>query len=259
MSNDVPVIAIDGLAASGKGTVAKAVASRLAWNLLDSGLLYRITAFLADEFDLDMEDRSGIADLISKRVCIDYSSSGIEARSNSEREQLSRSVVVLSDSLQGKSVYWNGQDVTAIVRGDKVTRNAALVAASQRIRNELVPKQREQRVNPGLVADGRDMGTVIFPDAPLKVFLDASDEVRARRRMEQMGMEDTAKNFHDVLKNLKDRDNRDSLRKVAPAVAAKDAVTLDSSELTAQETVDRVLKLARARGLTTKYSNPGQD
>ena len=249
MSSDVPVIAIDGLSASGKGTVATKISLRLGWNLLDSGLLYRIVAFLADAFKLSLDDEDAIKELLSSQVSIDYSNSGIRARSKEIDNQLRNGVLILSDSLHRKTVEWNGEDVTSVVRNNKTSRGAARVAASRRIRNVLIPKQREQRVMPGLVADGRDMGTVIFPDAQLKIFMEASPETRARRRMAQLGAADTEESFRQTLQSLHERDSKDSLRDVAPAVPAHDAIRLDSSDLSVEETVAHVMDLARERAM----------
>lgn len=247
MSSNIPVITIDGLSASGKGTVATAISLKLGWNLLDSGLLYRIVAFLADHFELDIDDEKAIEILIAHRVKIVYSNGGVQARLGELGQPLRDGVLILSDSLHRKTVQWNGDDVTNAVRGNKISRLAARVAASRRIRNVLVPKQREQRTMPGLVADGRDMGTVIFPDAQLKIFLEASPETRARRRMAQLGAAETEASYRHVLQSLQERDERDSLREVAPAQPAPDAVCIDSSALSVDDTVARVMDLAKQR------------
>lgn len=247
MTSSVPVITIDGLSASGKGTVATSVSLKLGWNLLDSGLLYRVVAFLVDKYDLQYEDVEDIADLVERKVRIKYSTTGIKASSSKDFRELRNSVMVVSDSLHRKTVQWNGEDVTSIVRSNEISRGAALVAGSRRIRSVLVPKQREQRIEPGLVADGRDMGTVIFPDAQLKIFLEASLETRTKRRMVQLGAASTDDSFRRVLQSLKDRDERDSLREVAPAVPAPDAIRLDSSDLSVNDTVDLVMREARNR------------
>ncbi len=249
MTSSVPVITIDGLSASGKGTVATSVSLKLDWNLLDSGLLYRVVAFLVAKYKLQYEDVEDIVELVERKVRIEYSTTGIQASSSRESRQLRDSVMVVSDSLHRKTVQWNGEDVTSVVRSNEISRGAALVAASRRIRSVLVPKQREQRVEPGLVADGRDMGTVIFPDAQLKIFLQASLETRTKRRMAQLGAANTDESFRRVLHSLKDRDERDSLRDVAPAVPAHDAIQLDSSNLSVEDTVGLVMREARNRGI----------
>lgn len=249
MTSNVPVITIDGLSASGKGTVANRISRELRWNLLDSGLLYRVVAFIAVKNDLQYESVEDIAELVERKVQIQYSTTGVKANYPEQPYKLRSSLIVtvVSDSLQRKTVHWNGEDVTSIVRGNEISRGAALVAASRSIRSVLVPKQREQRIEPGLVADGRDMGTVIFPDAQLKVFLEASLETRTRRRMAQLGAANTEDSFHRVLQSLEDRDERDSLRDVAPAVPASDAIRLDSSDLSVEDTVEFVMLEARQR------------
>lgn len=249
MTSAVPVITIDGLSASGKGTVATSVSLKLGWNLLDSGLLYRVVAFLVTKYNLQYENVEAIAELVERQVRIEYSTTGIQASSQKESRELRDSVMVVSDSLHRKTVQWNGDDVTSVVRGNEISRGAALVAASRRIRSVLVPKQREQRIEPGLVADGRDMGTVIFPDAQLKIFLAASIETRTRRRMAQLGAANTEDSFRRVLQSLKDRDERDSLREVAPAIPASDAIRLDSSDLSVEDTVELVMQEARNRDI----------
>lgn len=249
MTSNVPVITIDGLSASGKGTVATSVSLKLGWNLLDSGLLYRVVAFLVGKYGLSFDDIEDIAELVERRVRIEYSTTGIRASSSKEYRELRNSVMVVSDSLHRKTVQWNGEDVTSIVRGNEISRGAALVAASREIRSVLVPRQREQRIEPGLIADGRDMGTVIFPDAQLKVFLEASLETRTRRRMAQLGAANTEDSFHRVQKSLEDRDERDSLRDVAPAVPAADAIRVDSSDLSVEDTVELVMVEAKNRGI----------
>lgn len=251
----IPVIAIDGLAASGKGTVASEVATKLGWNLLDSGLLYRITAFLVKELGIDVDDIESIEALLSHRVKISYFNAGVEA---SQQDWLSQSmvtndsVVVLSDSLRQSYVRWNGNDITATVRSDPISRLAARVAASRRVRQMLIPKQRERREAPGLVADGRDMGTVIFPDAQLKIFLKATAETRAQRRLQQLKLPESE--FQRIREMMEERDLKDSLREVAPAIPAEDSVCLDSSNQSIEQTVAEVFRLAQARNLVNAKS-----
>ena len=247
---EVPVIAIDGLAASGKGTVASEVATKLDWNLLDSGLLYRITAFLVKELGIDIDDVEAIESLLSHRVNISYYHVGIDA---SQQDWLSESmhrkdrVFVLSDSQRHSYARWNGVDITSTIRADPISRIAARVAASPRVRQMLKSKQRERRIMPGLVADGRDMGTVIFPDAQLKIFLEATLDTRARRRLQQLKLPESE--FQRIRDVMEERDQKDSLREVAPAIPADNAVRLDSSHMSIAETVDEVLSLAKKHKL----------
>lgn len=244
------MIAIDGLAASGKGTVASEVATKLGWNLLDSGLLYRITAFLVEELAIDIDDDEAIEALLTHRVKISYFDAGINAI---QQDWLSESmvrddrVVVLSDSLRQSYVRWNGNDITGVIRSDPISRIAARVAASPRVRRMLIPIQRRRRKVPGLVADGRDMGTVIFPDAQLKIFLEATPDTRARRRLQQLKLPDLE--IQKIRDLMEERDQKDSLREVAPAIPAEDSVCLDSSNLSIEETVAEVFKLAQKRQL----------
>lgn len=226
------------------------MANKLGWNLLDSGLLYRITAFLVKELGIDVDDIESIEELLSRRVKIAHFNAGIDA---SQRDWLSQamvtndSVVVLSDSLRQSYVRWNGNDITEIVRSDPISRLAARVAASPRVRQMLIPKQRERREAPGLVADGRDMGTVIFPDAQLKIFLEATAETRARRRLQQLKLPESE--FQRIREMMEERDRKDSLRDVAPAIPAEDSVCLDSSNLSIDQTVAAVFRLAQQRNL----------
>lgn len=246
----VPVIAIDGLAASGKGTVASRVATTLGWNLLDSGLLYRITAFLVRQLEIDVDDEQAIKKLLTHRVKISHFNAGINA---TQQDWLKQSmldtdgVFVLSDSQRQSFVRWNGKDITKIVRSDPISRIAARVAASSGVRETLVPIQRQRRIPPGLVADGRDMGTVIFRDAELKIFLTASLEKRVQRRLQQMGLPDSE--FPQIRDLMDERDRTDSLRDVAPAIPAEDSLLLDSSNLSINQTVKQVLQLASERSL----------
>lgn len=249
-STTIPVITIDGLAASGKGTVASRVAGTLGWNLLDSGLFYRVVAFLVDQRNIPITDLGQIADMISDRVYFVYSNAGVSASTNDpSTEDGHRETFVVSDSQRQGYVRWNGQDITVQVRSDRISKLAALVAASEPIRKVLRPKQRERRQPPGLVADGRDMGTVIFPDAPLKIFLEATLQVRVQRRIEQLGLRGTPAEIQQIRSTMSERDNRDRLRDVAPAVPATDAIVINSSMHSVQETVAKVVAYAATRQL----------
>jgi len=248
MNSNVPVITIDGLAASGKGSVACEIATRLGWNLLDSGLFYRVVAFLVDRYGLSLHDVSPIVGMINQTTQFVYSNAGVSvATSTSNSKVQTQNIFILDDSHRVGYVRWNGNDITKEVRSDHISKIAARVAASEQIRKVLRPKQRERRQPPGLVADGRDMGTVIFPDAPLKIFLEASLAVRVSRRIRQLGLTETKTEFQRIEKTMQERDNRDTLRKVAPAVAAVDAISLDSSDQTLAETVEVVINLAKER------------
>jgi cytidylate kinase len=208
-----PVIAIDGPTASGKGTIAQAVARDLGFACLDSGALYRVVALLAQRRGVASDDAQRLAQL---------------ARSAHPRFTDGR-------------VDLDGEDVTEAIRAEEVGRAASRVSAHAAVRDELLQLQRSFRRWPGLVADGRDMGTVVFPDARLKVFLTASTEVRAQRRLNQLMEKGYSGNLASLLQDLRERDERDRTRAVAPLKAADDAFELDASSLTIDEVVAQVL------------------
>ena len=250
MNSSVPVITIDGLAASGKGAVASRVADTVGWNLLDSGLFYRVVAFLVDQYQISLNDEAPIVDMIRDETKFVYSNAGVSvATLPSASASPSQNTFIVGDAQREGYVRWNGADITKRVRSDQISKIAARVAASEQIREVLRPKQRQRRQPPGLVADGRDMGTVIFPDAPLKVFLEASLEVRVARRIRQLGLEQTPAGINRIERTMRDRDSRDTLRDVAPAVPATDAVRVDSSQQTLEETVAFVIDLAQERNI----------
>jgi cytidylate kinase len=213
----VPVIAIDGPTASGKGTVAERVAAALGYACLDSGALYRIVGVLALEQGIDLEDGPALAALADG----------------------------LDPVFQGGRVLLGGRDLSGDIRSEEAGRAASRVAAVPLLRTALLDLQRRQRRAPGLVADGRDMGTVVFPDARLKVFLQADVEVRAERRLKQLIEKGYSATLADLLQSLRERDARDQTRAVAPLAAAPDARVLDSSALTADEVVAQVLQWYR--------------
>jgi cytidylate kinase len=208
-----PVIAIDGPTASGKGTIAQAVARELGFACLDSGALYRVVALLALQRGIEAGDAARLAQV---------------ARSARPRFGDGR-------------IELDGEDITGAIRAEAVGRAASLVSAHAPVRDELLQVQRSFRRWPGLVADGRDMGTVVFPDAQLKVFLTASAEVRAQRRLKQLMEKGISASLHDLLLDLRERDQRDRTRPVAPLKAADDAFKLDASSLTVDEVVGQVL------------------
>jgi cytidylate kinase len=212
-SSSIPVIAIDGPTASGKGTVAQGVAQALGFACLDSGALYRIVGLLAIERGAALEDPVALVDIAR----------GLQPR------------------FVGGRVLLAGRDITEDIRREDVGRAASRVAAVGPLREALLQLQRGQRRAPGLVADGRDMGTVVFPDACLKVFLQADVQVRAERRLKQLIDKGYSANLADLLLALRERDARDQNRKCAPLAPAGDAKVLDSSALTADEVVAQVL------------------
>jgi cytidylate kinase len=216
----VPVITIDGPTASGKGTIAQCVARALGWHALDSGALYRLTALAVHRAGGDGADQAQAA-----RLARDLDVRFVDGR-----------------------IVLEGEDVTEAIRQEAIGNMASRVAAWPAVREALLARQRDFRRAPGLVADGRDMGTVVFPDAPLKIFLDASVEIRARRRHKQLKDKGISANLSDLLEDLCARDARDRDRAFAPLVAAADAITVDSSHAGIEETVRQVLDLWSARG-----------
>jgi len=210
-----PVITIDGPTASGKGTVAHRVAKALGWAVLDSGALYRLTAWAALKRDIAAADEGAVV----------------------------RVAQTLNVRFQGPHVYLEGKDVGHEIRQEQVGNYASRIAAYPAVRQALLERQRAFRTLPGLVADGRDMGTVVFPDATLKVFLVADVAARAQRRCKQLIEKGISAKLDDLLRDMRERDARDTERKVAPLVAAADAHVLDSSDLTIDQTVQAVLEL----------------
>jgi cytidylate kinase len=221
---DVPVVAIDGPSGSGKGTVARRVANALGWHLLDSGALYRLTALAAA--------RSGMSD--ASEVALARIAATLDVRFGVYEEGEQR-------------VWLAGEDVTADIRTEDCGRLASHVAALPAVREALLGLQRGFRRPPGLVADGRDMGTRVFPDAVLKVFLTASAEERARRRYKQLKDKGIDVSLPALSQHIEDRDKRDSERSVAPLRAAEDARLLDSSNLTIDDVARTVLVWVQKR------------
>lgn len=211
----VPVIAIDGPSASGKGTIASRVARELGLHYLESGALYRVLALLSLRQDSLEEAR--LAEVASR----------------------------MDVSFQGGDVLLDDEDVSSQIRSEPCGIRASEVARLPAVRQALLRRQRAFRRMPGLVADGRDMGTVVFPDAPLKIFLTASPEVRAERRYKQLKEKGIDANLRALSRDLLERDERDTKRAVAPLVPAPDSQVLDSSALSIEEVVDRILKLHR--------------
>lgn len=212
-NSHIPVITIDGPTASGKGTVAARVADRLGYHLLDSGALYRLTALSAIRAGVALDDEHGVAKL------------GAE----------------LPATFSNGDIFLAGEEVGAAIRAEEVGNNASKIAALPAVRQALYGLQLGFRKAPGLVADGRDMGTVIFPNARLKVFLTASVEARAERRYKQLIGKGISANMEGLLADLQARDERDTHRSVAPLVPAEGAYILDTSEMTVDEAVEQVL------------------
>jgi cytidylate kinase len=216
-ASGIPVIAIDGPTASGKGTVAQRVAEALGFHYLDSGALYRLTALAALQQGIDLNDEMQVSAVAR----------GLDLR------------------FAGEKVFLTGHDVSEVIRSESASQNASRVAAFPTVRSALTERQRAFRVAPGLVCDGRDMGSVIFPDAQLKIFLTASVEARAERRTNQLKQKGISAILADVVKELRIRDERDSTRQVAPLKKLDDAHLLDTTTISANEAVVQVLKLAK--------------
>ncbi|AQS52303.1 cytidylate kinase [Paenalcaligenes hominis] len=208
-----PVITIDGPTASGKGTVSHLVANHLGWHVLDSGALYRLTALACLRQAVDTAHQEQVA-------------------------QLARQLNVRFD--QGQCVL-DGENVADALRTEQVGLLASQVAAYEPVRAALLARQRDFQQPPGLIADGRDMGTVVFPSAPLKIYLVADAQSRAERRYKQLIDKGISANLSELLADLQARDLRDTTRSIAPLKPAKDAILLDSSHLTIEETVNQVL------------------
>ena len=217
----VPVIAVDGPAASGKGTIAERVAAVLGYRYLDSGALYRLVALKALRSGVDVDSSDALGALAR----------GLDVR------------------FAGGRLILDGEDVTQAVRSEAVSAAASRIAVHAPVRAALLERQRAFRGPPGLVADGRDMGTVVFPDATVKVFVTASAEERARRRQRQLAQRGIDVNIQSLLRDIRERDARDGSRAVAPLVAAADAGIVDTTALTIDAAVDAVLARVRAAGL----------
>lgn len=212
--NLIPVIAIDGPSASGKGTVAQLVAEALGFGYLDSGALYRVVAFAAKQNNIAWSDAEAVA------AC----------------------AKTLDITFKNDQVYLNGHNISEHIRSEEMGKGASQVAVHAPLRAALVDLQHQFRKAPGLVADGRDMGTVIFPDAQLKIFLTASTETRAERRYKQLIGKALPANYDNILHDLQERDARDKGRASAPLVMAEDAILLETDNLSIAEAVNTVLQ-----------------
>jgi cytidylate kinase len=223
-----PVVAIDGPSGSGKGTVSRMIARRTGWHLLDSGALYRLVGLAGTRAGLAADDVAGHAAL---------------ARAMNVRFD--------ADSADQELIELDGADVTASVRSEAAGAGASRVAAWPPVRMALLDRQRAFARPPGLVADGRDMGTIVFAAAVLKIFLTASAQERALRRYNQLKEKDSGVSLAALSLEIAERDRRDSTRSVAPLVPAADAIVLDSTAMTALEVVDEIMAIGRTRSLWT--------
>ncbi len=222
----VPVITVDGPSGAGKGTVSHLLAAELGWHFLDSGALYRVTGQACLIEGVDLDHHAAVAD-IARELDVSFS-----AADNGE---------VL--------VAYKGQDISADIRTEEGGRAASRVAAIPAVRDALLARQRDFLRPPGLVADGRDMGTVVFPDAPLKLFLTASAEERAERRYKQLIAKGESVSLARLLQDIRERDARDSSREVAPLEPAEDAVIIDSTGADIDQVFARVMAEVVRTGL----------
>lgn len=206
------VITIDGPTASGKGTVAQEVAKKLKFHYLDSGALYRLVALASQEAKIAGDDGAGLAKLAEK----------------------------LEIAFEQNEVWLNKKQVTQLIRTETIGNLASVIALHAELRSALIDKQRAFLQEPGLVADGRDMGTVIFPDALLKIFLSASIQVRAARRYQQLNENGISASMSSLLQTIEARDMRDMSREIAPLKPAEDSYVIDSSELSVEQVVEQI-------------------
>jgi cytidylate kinase len=225
------VIAIDGPSGVGKSTVARGVAAELGFSYVESGAMYRAVALLALEAGTPLHDAAALGKL---------------GRAAEFRFETTPS---------GNRLWMNGRDITDAIRSPEVTRAASFVSVHPQVREPLVERQRALGRQGGIVMEGRDIGTVVFPDAPLKIFLDAPLEVRGKRRMKDAESADHASS-DDVTRELTERDRRDATRETSPLVPAADAVRLDTKDLSAPQVIRMVVELAQSRGLSRLEKPP---
>ncbi len=222
---DAPIITIDGPTASGKGTIARLIAQRLGWHILDSGALYRLVALAAEKHSITLDDVDSLQPLAA-HLDVEF---------------------VAGEGAEEMAVLLEGEDVTLELRKETTGNGASQVAALPAVREALLERQRAFQHPPGLIADGRDMGTVVFPKAIVKIFLTASAEERARRRYNQLKDKGLDVNMRALLDEIAERDARDRNRSASPLVPAEDAVVLDTSELSIDEVVEHLWNLCQVR------------
>ncbi|HEB57970.1 MAG TPA: (d)CMP kinase [Gammaproteobacteria bacterium] len=231
MGDTVPVITIDGPSGVGKGTIAQLLARELGWHMLDSGALYRLVALGAERRGLALDDEAALAAYAE--------SLPVEFRTG-------------EGATHGLAIYLDGEEVSDAIRTETCGAGASQVAALPAVRAALLARQRAFRRPPGLVADGRDMGTTVFPDAPLKIFLTASAEERAQRRYKQLKEKGIDVSLAALLDEITERDTRDSQRAASPLVPADDALRIDTTSMTIEEVLQTVKQAA-----ATRFATPG--
>ncbi|CCE24172.1 (d)CMP kinase [Methylotuvimicrobium alcaliphilum] len=216
----VPVLTIDGPSGAGKGTVSRAIARKLGWHYLDSGSIYRSLAIAAIAEGVDLSDETVVAE-VAKAMVLEF------------------------ECAEELTVKLDGKDITGQLGLESTGNAASMVAALPEVRKVLLQKQKDFRRPPGLVADGRDMGTVVFPDAQNKVFLTASAEERAMRRYKQLKEKGIDANLSSITQEIEERDRRDQQRKAAPLMQADDAVFIDSSDMSIETVIEQIINLIR--------------
>jgi cytidylate kinase len=218
-----PVITVDGASGTGKGVVTQLVARQLGWRLLDSGALYRVLALAAEKHGVALNNEPAVT-VLAEHLDVQF---------------------IATDFGIPPLILLEGQDVTDTIRTEKVGNEASKIGALPAVRTALLSRQRAFREMPGLATDGRDMGSVVFPDADVKIFLSASPEERARRRYNQLKEKGINVNLFDLVEELRERDQRDRERAVAPLRPADDAICIDTDKLTIEQVVDRVMSEVR--------------
>ncbi|MFT2096826.1 (d)CMP kinase [Marinomonas sp. 2405UD66-6] len=226
MINQGPVITIDGPSGAGKGTVSQLIAEKLGWHILDSGALYRLLALAVSHHGMSVEDVETLK-VLAEHLDIQF-----------QQVELGKVEIILE-----------GETVTQAIRTEEVGNNASKLAAIPEVREGLLLRQRAFSQLPGLVADGRDMGTVVFPSAQVKVFLTASAEERAQRRIQQLQQKGETVNLDELVKTIKERDERDANRAIAPLVPAAGALVIDSTDLSIEQVVEMIFTETVKAGL----------
>lgn len=225
MTHKEPVITIDGASGTGKGTVSQILATHLGWKFLDSGALYRVLALAAQKHRVAFDNEKAL-EVLAEHLDVQF----------------------IAQANYSSQIILEGEEVTDTIRTEKIGNAASLVAALPAVRAALLSRQRAFRDAPGLVADGRDMGTVVFPEAELKIFLVASPEERALRRYNQLKERGISVTLGDLIEELRERDKRDQERTVAPLKPAEDAVIIDTDRLSIDQVVERILSEMDKKG-----------